>query len=42
MGQAAMQDPHQPVPEHPQRLVVGGAAGAVGVIAAPRKLARKA
>ena len=31
-----MQDPDQPVPERPERLMVGGAAGPVGVIAAPR------
>jgi hypothetical protein len=31
-----MQDPDQPVPEGPQRLVMGGPAGPVGVIAAPR------
>ena len=35
VSQAAMQDSDQPVPQGPERLVVGGAAGSVGVIATP-------
>jgi hypothetical protein len=31
-----MHDSHQAVAQGPERLVVGGAAGAVGVIATPR------
>jgi hypothetical protein len=31
-----MQDANQPVAQRPQRLMVTGAAGPVGVIAAPR------
>jgi hypothetical protein len=35
-GQAAVQDADLPVAQGPQRLVVGGAAGPVGVVATPR------
>jgi len=35
VGQPAIQDPDQPIPQGPQRLVMGGAAGSVGVIATP-------
>ena len=36
VGQAAVQDTDQPVPESAERLVMGLAAGPMGVIAAPR------
>jgi hypothetical protein len=36
MGQVAVQDADQPVAQGPQRLMVAGTAGPVGVIAAPR------
>jgi hypothetical protein len=35
VGQAAVQDPDQPIPQGPERLMVGGTAGPMGVIATP-------